>query len=134
MKSLSLLLVAAVAVVPTGAITSGTCAVCILPVPSFYSGILTMVQQMCINNMNAKASELGCSAGDSACLCTKVNYQYGIRDCTNEACPGEDASAAVSSALASCPTTFGTFLSSYIYTCFGAFVWELGNADCLCLL
>lgn len=61
---------------------------------------------MCTNNMNNKASELGCNPGDHACLCTKPDYQYGIRDCTNEACPGEDAAQAVASALQGCPTTF----------------------------
>lgn len=63
-------------------------------------------QQMCISNMNAKASELGCTSGDMACLCKSQNYEYGIRDCTTEACPNDDAATVVKMALASCPSMF----------------------------
>lgn len=59
-------------------------------------------QQMCISNMNAKASELGCTSGDTACLCKSQDYQYGIRDCTTEACPSDDAATVLKLALASC--------------------------------
>ena len=59
---------------------------------------------MCISNMNAKASELGCNSGDMACLCKKQDYMYGVRDCTAQACPGDDAAAVVKIALSSCPS------------------------------
>ncbi|RDH19315.1 hypothetical protein M747DRAFT_296495 [Aspergillus niger ATCC 13496] len=61
--------------------------------------------------MSGKASELGCSSGDLSCLCSKPDYSYGIRDCTAQACPNDDANAVVSSALASCPTSSGTSLT-----------------------
>ncbi|KAJ5657227.1 uncharacterized protein N7484_000876 [Penicillium longicatenatum] len=61
--------------------------------------------QMCISNMKAKASELGCTSGDLDCLCKSQDYSYGIRDCTKQACPDDDASTVLSMALESCPST-----------------------------
>jgi hypothetical protein len=61
---------------------------------------------MCLNNMKAKAGELGCSSSDMNCLCAKANYGYGIRDCTTEACPADNAAAVLSSALSSCPSKY----------------------------
>ncbi|GAB1313602.1 hypothetical protein MFIFM68171_03812 [Madurella fahalii] len=42
--------------------------------------------EICGNNMLAQAAELGCQAGDIACLCHNVNFGYGIHDCSVEAC------------------------------------------------
>lgn len=53
--------------------------------------------------MNNKASELGCDTGDMACLCKSDDYKYGIRDCTDQACPGEDTQAVVQNAVSKCP-------------------------------
>lgn len=36
---------------------------------------------------NNVAQALGCTPGDSACLCSKANFAYGIRDCSAQACP-----------------------------------------------
>ena len=58
---------------------------------------------MCINNMNNKASELGCNPGDKHCLCNSKDYTYGVRDCTKQACPNDDSSHVVQIALSSCP-------------------------------
>lgn len=33
-----------------------------------------------------KASELGCSDGDDACLCRNANFAYGVRDCSAQYC------------------------------------------------
>lgn len=63
-----------------------------------------VAQQMCIKNMNAKASELNCNSGDLACLCKNKDYEYGVRDCTAQACPNDDAATVVKMALASCPS------------------------------
>ncbi|KAL8931254.1 MAG: hypothetical protein Q9211_007108 [Gyalolechia sp. 1 TL-2023] len=41
----------------------------------------------CINNMLGQAQSLGCQPTDVACLCANQNFGYGIRDCTQEACP-----------------------------------------------
>ena len=58
---------------------------------------------MCIDNMNNKASELGCEAGDKRCLCDSENYSFGVRDCTKQACPDDDSENVVQIALSSCP-------------------------------
>jgi len=61
---------------------------------------------MCISNMNAKASELGCQSGDMDCLCKNKNYSYGIRDCTSQACPDDDAQNILNMVLAKCPSAY----------------------------
>ncbi|KAH2400785.1 hypothetical protein KXV53_004434, partial [Aspergillus fumigatus] len=78
----------------------------LLSAASMASAAMSVSQcaQMCLSNMKAKAGELGCSAGDDKCLCSQANYGYGIRDCTTEACPDDDAIAVLSSALSSCPS------------------------------
>lgn len=53
--------------------------------------------------MNNKAEELGCKSGDMECLCRSNDYKYGIRDCTDQACPGEDTAAVVQNAVSKCP-------------------------------
>jgi len=57
---------------------------------------LTSRQQTCMNNMIALAPSLGCSASDAACLCKNVNFQYGIRDCSNAVCGDQTASTVIS--------------------------------------
>ncbi|KAE9372960.1 carbohydrate-binding module family 18 protein [Stipitochalara longipes BDJ] len=42
--------------------------------------------QTCFNNMLAQYSSLGCTTPAPACLCSNVNFSYGIRDCSNAAC------------------------------------------------
>ena len=54
--------------------------------------------------MNDKAAELGCKSGDTNCLCNTVNYKYGIRDCTTQACPSDNAEQVLQLALSSCPS------------------------------
>ena len=66
--------------------------------------------RMCTSNMNAAAQALGCAPGDHGCLCQNQNYQFGIRDCTNQACPGANAAQAVQDALGNCPSTFGKLI------------------------
>ncbi|KAJ5606621.1 hypothetical protein N7510_009402 [Penicillium lagena] len=63
---------------------------------------------MCISNMNAKASELGCSSGDMTCLCKSQDYEWGVRDCTDQACPGSSPQEAVQMALSKCPGGSGS--------------------------
>jgi hypothetical protein len=38
-----------------------------------------------------KAEELGCSPGDTQCLCTNPNFMFGFRDCSNPNCPIDEA-------------------------------------------
>ncbi len=53
------------------------------------------IQQICITNMLAKAPVLGCpllnGQPDRACLCTKPDFGFGVRDCASEACPPDQA-------------------------------------------
>ncbi|KAF1350392.1 hypothetical protein EJ07DRAFT_184095 [Lizonia empirigonia] len=59
--------------------------------------------QMCVNNMNIIANtEFSCAAGDTACFCTKSNWAYGVRDCSRQACSGEESAQAVSYAASLC--------------------------------
>ncbi|KAL3486530.1 hypothetical protein BJX62DRAFT_215105 [Aspergillus germanicus] len=58
---------------------------------------------MCLSNMLALAGDLGCDDGDLECLCETPDYRYGIRDCTAQACPGDDAYAVLNAALEQCP-------------------------------
>jgi hypothetical protein len=58
---------------------------------------------MCLSNMLALANDLGCDDGDLECLCETPDYRYGIRDCTAQACPGDDAYAVLNAALQQCP-------------------------------
>jgi hypothetical protein len=37
--------------------------------------------------MEAAASALGCSSATAACLCTKPDFGYGVRDCSAQSCP-----------------------------------------------
>lgn len=50
--------------------------------------------KLCVNNMFAKARELGCADGDTACLCKNINFAFGIRDCSVSVC-GAQAAAPV---------------------------------------
>ncbi|KAI1007479.1 hypothetical protein K3495_g738 [Podosphaera aphanis] len=51
--------------------------------------------KLCVNNMLEKASELGCAAGDVACLCKNVDFAYGIRDCSTAVCGAEAAAPVI---------------------------------------
>ncbi|KAF2766117.1 CFEM-domain-containing protein, partial [Teratosphaeria nubilosa] len=54
--------------------------------------------QTCINNMiQIATTEFGCSAGNVTCYCEQPRFGYGVRDCSNEACPSSsDANTAIS--------------------------------------
>ncbi|KAL8639253.1 MAG: hypothetical protein Q9228_003692 [Teloschistes exilis] len=52
-------------------------------------GGLPQCGQTCISNMLGQAQSLGCKPGDVACLCSNMNFRYGVRDCTNEHCGAE---------------------------------------------
>ncbi|XXG97426.1 hypothetical protein Hte_003727 [Hypoxylon texense] len=49
----------------------------------------------CVQNMLSQASELGCADITAACLCTKQNFIYGVRDCATESCPDQSAAQQV---------------------------------------
>ncbi|KAK0719263.1 hypothetical protein B0H67DRAFT_642631 [Lasiosphaeris hirsuta] len=58
-------------------------------------GVLPACGQICINNMLALAPSLGCPPGDTACLCGKGDFGYGVRDCAAQACGASDAGVVV---------------------------------------
>lgn len=49
------------------------------------------------------APSLGCKADDVACLCKNMDFAYGVRDCTTEACGAQDLPAAAAAAARYCP-------------------------------
>lgn len=60
--------------------------------------------QTCVNNMlaDSKASELGCDAGDRACLCLNPNFTYGVRDCSSAICDDNEVANIVEYAINLC--------------------------------
>uniref|UniRef100_A0A1Y1K5X0 CFEM domain-containing protein n=1 Tax=Photinus pyralis TaxID=7054 RepID=A0A1Y1K5X0_PHOPY len=58
---------------------------------------LAQCGQTCANNMMAagKAEELGCKENDLKCLCSNVNFSYGLRDCAHAICTEQDANKVV---------------------------------------
>lgn len=60
--------------------------------------------QLCASNMIGadKSQELGCATGDIACLCTKPDFIYGLRDCSAAVCNNGQAAEVVSYGLAIC--------------------------------
>ncbi|EEH03838.1 chitinase [Histoplasma capsulatum G186AR] len=57
----------------------------------------------CIGRMLDLAPSLGCKADDVACLCKNMDFAYGVRDCTTEACGAQDLPAAAAAAARYCP-------------------------------
>lgn len=58
-----------------------------------------MSQQNCINNMRVS---VGCVPVTDQCICGNSNFENGIRDCANQSCSAEDATAAVDYASGFC--------------------------------
>ncbi|KAK1782979.1 hypothetical protein QBC45DRAFT_475063 [Copromyces sp. CBS 386.78] len=69
---------------------------------------LPSCSQTCFKNILAQYSTLGCAALDSYCLCNNVNFQNGIRDCSNGACRTTISSTVISFGSAYYSTTFTT--------------------------
>ncbi|KAK2592991.1 hypothetical protein QQS21_009319 [Conoideocrella luteorostrata] len=65
---------------------------------------LAQCGQTCANNMMApdKAKELGCNASDLKCLCSNVNFIYGLRDCSHAICSTQDATKVVEYGMKVC--------------------------------
>ncbi|OJD16579.1 hypothetical protein AJ78_03270 [Emergomyces pasteurianus Ep9510] len=57
----------------------------------------------CIERMLALAPKLGCKGDDVACLCRNMDFGYGVRDCTTQACGAQDLPAAAAAAAKYCP-------------------------------
>jgi len=58
--------------------------------------------------MLGKAAELGCPNGtnDPSCLCKNVNFGYGLRDCSLQACGAAQESAVVAYGTEYCSCTY----------------------------
>ncbi|KAN0116990.1 carbohydrate-binding module family 18 [Hyaloscypha variabilis] len=63
--------------------------------------------QLCFNNMLAQYSSLGCSTAAPACLCSNVNFGYGLRDCSNGACGTAVASTVIAYGSSYCASATG---------------------------
>ncbi|KAK9770189.1 hypothetical protein SCAR479_13154 [Seiridium cardinale] len=58
---------------------------------------------ICVSNLVALAPNFDCASTDYACLCQRANFQYGVRDCANEACPNAgDAQTVITYAVNQC--------------------------------
>jgi hypothetical protein len=64
--------------------------------------------QLCFNNMLAQYSDLGCTSPDPYCLCSNVDFSYGLRDCSNGACGDAIASTVIAFGSAYCSTASAT--------------------------
>ena len=64
--------------------------------------------QLCFNNVIGQYSSLGCSSPDPSCLCSNVNFGYGIRDCSNGACGTAVASTVIAYESAYCSSALAT--------------------------
>jgi hypothetical protein len=60
---------------------------------------------MCVNNMLALASSLGCSSTDVKCLCGNANFANGLHDCSLQACGAQVNQAVVAYGTAFCAST-----------------------------
>ncbi|WYZ37390.1 hypothetical protein EsH8_II_000896 [Colletotrichum jinshuiense] len=66
-------------------------------------GSLATCANNCVQSMQGLASALGCTSGDTACLCRNPNFSYGIRDCSYQSCTNAaDAEQAVSFGIDLC--------------------------------
>jgi len=67
--------------------------------------------------INIAQTQFGCGAGDVSCYCSKMDFAYGVRDCSNEACSSsQDAATAISFATAYCQQALGASASGTILT------------------
>ncbi|DAA74780.1 TPA_exp: GPI-anchored CFEM domain protein [Trichophyton benhamiae CBS 112371] len=63
---------------------------------------LPACSQACLQSMLGKAAELGCPPHDPGCLCSHPDFTNGLRDCTKEACPGENIEKVVEEGQKAC--------------------------------
>ncbi|KAJ5211432.1 uncharacterized protein N7498_003078 [Penicillium cinerascens] len=55
---------------------------------------LSTCGQTCFYNMLAQYATLGCSSTtDASCLCENINFYYGLRDCSDQACNTDETTA-----------------------------------------
>ncbi|KAK1765333.1 hypothetical protein QBC33DRAFT_593563 [Phialemonium atrogriseum] len=64
--------------------------------------------QTCFNNMVAMYSSLGCASPDPYCLCSNVNFGYGLRHCSNGACGTDVTSTVIAYGSAYCASASAT--------------------------
>ncbi|KAJ5628855.1 hypothetical protein N7490_011083 [Penicillium lividum] len=55
---------------------------------------LSTCSQTCFDNMLAQYATLGCNnETDASCLCENINFYFGLRDCSDQACDTDEATA-----------------------------------------
>lgn len=65
----------------------GVCCICMSVICGMILLIECSPQKTCLQGVLDKAvSDLGCDPDDAGCLCSNVNFTYGIRDCSLSAC------------------------------------------------
>jgi len=62
----------------------------------------------CFSALIAQASDLGCATPDPSCLCSNVNFGYGIRDCSNAVCGSDVASIVIAYETVYCAAAAAT--------------------------
>jgi hypothetical protein len=75
--------------------------------------------QTCFSNLIGQYSNLDCSSPDPSCLCSNVNFGYGIRDCSNGACGTAVASTVVAYEAVYCSSALATRSSTATTTATG---------------
>jgi hypothetical protein len=58
--------------------------------------------------MLAQYSALGCAALEASCLCSNVNFGYGLTDCADGACGTAVASTVIEFGSSYCASATGT--------------------------
>ncbi|KAK3934651.1 hypothetical protein QBC46DRAFT_368066 [Diplogelasinospora grovesii] len=86
--------------------------------------------QTCFNNMVAMYSSLGCASPDPSCLCSNVNFGYGLRDCSNGACGTDVASTVIAYGSAYCASASATATPTATGTCFNNMVAIYSSLGC----
>ncbi|PWY88960.1 hypothetical protein BO70DRAFT_393479 [Aspergillus heteromorphus CBS 117.55] len=74
---------------------------------------LSTCGQTCFDNMLAEYATLGCtSETDTACLCENIDFYYGLRDCSGQACGSDEAATVVAYESYYCAQASATAVSS----------------------
>ncbi|KFY77256.1 hypothetical protein V499_03311 [Pseudogymnoascus sp. VKM F-103] len=64
--------------------------------------------QLCFNNTLAQYTDFGCTSPDPYCIFNNVNFGYGLRDCSNDACGTDVASTVITFGSAYCSAASAT--------------------------
>lgn len=75
------------------------------------------------------SSQLGCSTGNVTCYCNEPDFGYGVRDCSNEACPNaSDANEVIAYGLTYCREALSSYSATASATVSGSAASVLSSA------